>query len=223
MSGLAVANIGLGFGVADATAAPSISAEAGTLQVTITIDGPAGATNYLLYKASSDIVWTDGGSRIGDGDIIVSGLTNEVPYTFVAYSDTTAPASLPSPAVTVTLAAEDDDQGSDIDTEINEGIDESLEAFGEQVTYKAGGTGSRAILATIDRFPPRRQSNSGQWYTPIAIIVVKNSATEGISTTELNTGLDKISMPVRIGQAHRDCLVDHKISEDGGSIELEVK
>lgn len=221
MSVMTVAHIGLGFGAAGAPGAPSISAAEGTLSVTITIDGDTGVTNYLLYKASSDIVWTDGGSRAGDGDIEVVGLTAQVPYTFVVYSASGAGNSLPSPAVEVTLAA-DTDTGTELDDELTEGIDEALEESGELVTYKPGGTGARQIMAIVDRYPPRRQNKSGQWYTPMALIVVKNSSTEGISTTELDVGLDKISYPIRIGQSPRDSLISIRINEDGGGIELEL-
>ena len=202
--------------------APSISAAEGSLSVTITIDGDTGVTNYLLYKASSDIIWTDGGSRAGDGDIEVTGLTAQVPYTFIVYSTGGGGNSPPSPAVEVTLAA-DTDTGTDLDDELNEGIDEALAESGELVTYKPGGTGVRQIMAIVDRQLPEPAAVAPQGLAPVAIIVVKNSSTEGISTTELDVKLDKISLSVRLGQAARDCLVSKKISEDGASIELEVR
>ncbi len=226
MSGTSVANIGLGFGAdtaASAPAVPSIVAAAGTLAVTITIDGEPGITNHLLYKPESGNAWSDGGSRVGDGDITVSGLYNGVAYTFIAYSQSGAgPISQPSPSATVTLQADDDDQGEDLNDELAEGIDEALEVSGETITYKPGGIGSRSIVGIVDRFPPAAATPAPQGRTPKAIVVVKNSNTEGISSAEIDTGLDKISYPVRIGQTPKDCNIAVRNDEDPASLSLEV-
>ncbi len=215
---LTVANIGLGFGAASAADAPSISAAAGTLAVTITIDGDAGVTNYLLYKRSTDTTWTAGGNRSGDGDITVSSLLNDVPYTFVAYSTTGAGASTPSPAVTVRLAAAATD--TDLDDELNDGIDAALDASGETIIYKPGGVGSRSIEAIVDRQPPASVPPAPQGRSPAFVIVVKNSSTLGISSSELDTGLDRVALAVRLGGAVVNCNIVRRINEDAASLEL---
>ena len=221
MQGLTLVNIGLGFGSASAASAPSISAAAGTLAVTITIDGDADVTNELLYKRSTDIAWTSGGSRAGDGDITVSSLLNDIPYTFVAYSTDPRGVSTPSPAVTVTLGAETD-PATGLDDELNEGIDAALDVSGETIIYKPGGVGSRSIVAIVDRQPPASVPPAPQGRTPAMVIVVKNDSVLGISSSELDTGLDRIALAVRLGGPVVNCNIVRRINEDAASLELAI-
>ena len=104
-----IGDVGLGFGTGEVGAAPnapSITCTAGTNQVTVTIDGDDSVTNYVLYKAATDSDWTAGGNRSGDGDVVVSSLDNDVPYTFCAYSKNAEGLnSLPSASQTVRLSA----------------------------------------------------------------------------------------------------------------------
>lgn len=52
---------------------------------TITIDGDSGATNYVYYKKVENEEWTQFGSRVGDGDIVVTGLEKSL-YDFIGIS-----------------------------------------------------------------------------------------------------------------------------------------
>ena len=78
--------------------APTITAaddETGT-SVTVTIDGPALATNYVLYRRTDATSWSAGGNRSGDGDVTVGSLTDGQSYYFYAYASVAGVTSAPS-------------------------------------------------------------------------------------------------------------------------------
>ena len=81
-------SIGLGFGPKGSVVpgTPSITLAVAGSTVTVTIDGDAGVTNYVLYWKSGDVAWSSGDNRAGDGTVDVNGLTPDVSYTFCAYS-----------------------------------------------------------------------------------------------------------------------------------------
>jgi len=91
--------------------APVISAVAGTDSITVTIDGDSGVTNEVNYKLSTDSEWSDGGSRSGDGDVVISDLTAGT-YQVVAYSSNDGVLSVPSNMVDITIA-DSPEQGDD--------------------------------------------------------------------------------------------------------------
>ena len=65
-----------------------------------------------------------------------------------------------------------------------------LDAFGETVTYYASGSSTgREITALVNR------DNAPQF-----VIRVKNDSSSGISSSELDTGGDEISFPLRVGE-----------------------
>jgi len=95
---------GLPTGAGPLPTAPTISVAAGTGQVVVTIDGDADVTNYVLYKSGADSIWTAGGNRSGDGDVTITNLDNNTPYTITCYSvSVNGLSSTPASAVTVIL------------------------------------------------------------------------------------------------------------------------
>lgn len=73
--------------------------------VTVTVDGDAGVTNYIIRKTPSATGWTAAGSRSGDGTVSVTGLTENQSYIISAYSTKDAVNSQPAPAVFITPTA----------------------------------------------------------------------------------------------------------------------
>ena len=63
--------------------------------VTATVSGTASATHVLLYRTGEDASWTEGESRVGDGDIAQSGLSAGA-YHFVVQSNNVDGYSVPS-------------------------------------------------------------------------------------------------------------------------------
>lgn len=101
-----VQTVGYLYGISVAGAAPTaptFSVVAGTDSFTLTIDGDAGVTNYVLYAKTSDSAWSDGGSRAGDGDVVISPLDPGVAYILCVYSSDAGTLSIPALAVCDTL------------------------------------------------------------------------------------------------------------------------
>lgn len=89
--------------------------------------------------------------------------------------------------------------------------------FGESATYKPKSGTTRAIKVVINRnVPPFVDSQNVVRY-PLLISVV-NSATYGISSTELDTGADKISLPFRYGGTAQDFALGVPESQDAGQL-----
>ena len=113
-----------GFWTLEATAptTPTITAAndgTGT-SVTVTVDGDAGVTNRLYYRATTATAWTTGLTRSGDGTIIQTGLTNATAYAFVVVSDSSGTYSLPSSVALGTTAATSDYASSLLSTYIDD-------------------------------------------------------------------------------------------------------
>lgn len=196
-----IGDIGAGFGVGaagPAPSAPSLSLAVSGNDVIATIDGDTDVTNYLVYKAYSDAAWIAGGNRAGDGDITVEDLTSGVLYSFVAYSNNDNGNSEPSPSVDVRIVI---DTVSDLDQDLLDDADEFLNAFGdyENITYMPFGGSLREIRAIVDRFGPGGIPGSPAGTTKINSITVKNSAIDGISSSEVDSGEDRILIANRIG------------------------
>ena len=202
--------------------APTISLAAGTAQVVATIAGAAGATHYLKYKGSSHTEWQDGGSRSGNGDITVTGLSNDVPYIFIAYSQIdSGPFSSPAVASLVTLSAEAS-ESTDLCQRVSNEADIILAEFGESIIYKPRGGGLRPIIAVVDRGGAEGLGGVPA-NAPLATILVKNCSADGISSSELDTGGDKVTLAVRIGETARDRNITKPLGQDCGMLKLEVR
>lgn len=218
------AQVGLGFGPAagSAPAAPAISLVTGTNQVVVTIDGDAGVTNYLKYKTSAHSIWQDGGSRSGDGDLTVTGLSNDTPYIFVCYSQA-ASSLISAPGVAVTATLTSSSAATDYDTDIIDGSGDFLSEFGEDIKYLPNGGGEREIRAVVDRELPAEIPGAGQGQSSVIIIIVANSATTGISASEIDTGGDKVELAMRMGETVKQRRITKMIQQDAGMLTLEVR
>jgi hypothetical protein len=93
--------------------------------------------------------------------------------------------------------------------------------FGESITYKKRGTTSRTINATVDRDPPVRADTQGEAYKPQMDVQVRNDSTKGIALSELDTGLDRLSIAQRLGGTTKD-FAFRLIEHDAGMLILEI-
>lgn len=71
--------------------------------------------------------------------------------------------------------------------------------FSETITYRPRGGGTRSITAMITRIDRTQWQGIDNASIPSATITVRNSASEGISSTEINAGGDRIDYQVRDG------------------------
>jgi len=217
---------GLGFGFGATTeakpSAPTITTTVSGTSVTVAIAGDAGATHFLKYKSSSNSEWLDGGSRSGDGTITVTGLSYDVPYIFTVYSQIdNGPLSEPATAATVTIA---ETYENEFDEQLSADSQFFLDEWGVTIAYKPAGGGSRTIVAILDygqitQLPGMPAANSGT-----VTMTVANSSTIGISSSEIDRGGDKVSIPwPNEKSALQDRRVTKIISQDAGMMTLEVR
>ena len=82
-----------------------ITATAGTDSITVAIIGEDEATHTVLYKLAGDTAWTTGGTREGDGDVVISDLSGGA-YQVIVYStlndETSAPSNLATAYISTT-------------------------------------------------------------------------------------------------------------------------
>lgn len=190
--------------------APSFTVADGTNAVTVTIDGDAGVTNYVRYKGSADADWLDGGNIVGDGDVEITGLANDVPYIIMVYSvDGAGNSSVPGVAVNVTLAAA---VSNEIDNELICMAVEQLDTSGEDVTYWPLGGGLRQIRAIVDRNNIER-----------TVVWVANDSVIGISSSEVDTGGGKIEIARRKYNVPVKRRLTDLGAHDAGMVSFELK
>ena len=94
--------------------------------------------------------------------------------------------------------------------------------FAETVVYKPRVGATRSILAVVDRDMPQNPGMVQRGGTDRLRIVVINSATDGISSGELDMGGDQITVARRIGEVASDLRIVAKTIEDRGVLELEL-
>jgi hypothetical protein len=99
-----------------------------------------------------------------------------------------------------------------------------LADFGEDVTYVPLTGDERPIRAIIDRNPPMPPAGSPvkAGLAPKITAEVANDATAGISSSEINTGGDKLKLPVRIGEAATARPLVTILRHDAGSLLLGI-
>jgi hypothetical protein len=195
--------------------APTFTIVAASNTVTVTINGDDGVTNVLAWKKENDTAWTTD-SRSGDGDIVVSSLEDDIRYTFIAYSQSGILFSTAAPAQLVIFT-------SDSSAECAFSGDDYISVYGEPTTivYLPRGGGSREIEAIVDW--EEEADVAGTALSPLIEILVKNNATDGISSNEIDRGGDKVRIPTRIGGSTQDRAIKRILNQDCGMLELEVR
>lgn len=204
---------------------PSFTITPGTGQVTVTIDGESGVDNYVVYKQENASSWTAGGSRSGDGDITVTGLSNGVRYIFTVYSQfKTGPISSYAPTQSVLLSEASEDSAGGFNDTLIDTADDFLDAFdAEDIKYYPKGGGVREIRAIVDRQGVAALGDAPHGKSHLLNITVKNDDTEGISSSEVDTGGDEVELQVRLSESVKRRRITKVISQDPGMMQLEVR
>lgn len=94
--------------------------------------------------------------------------------------------------------------------------------FGETVTYRNKAGATRSISANVYRQPPNRPDQAVSATNDFTIEVI-NSATTGISSSEIDLGADKILLSVRIGETARYMSIAQIVSQDTGIMRLKLR
>jgi len=92
----------------------------------------------------------------------------------------------------------------------------------EYVTYFPVSGDSRRIQAVVNRPGPERIAEIGGG-REVGEVLVKNSSSDGIASTEVDTGGDKIKMGPRAGSVPVLLRITKIISQDAGMIKLKVQ
>ncbi len=91
-----------------------------------------------------------------------------------------------------------------------------LAEFGENVTYRPRAGGTRSIGGIVITNPLGLVGNVDDAPAVRIHIRVLNSATLGISGSELNLGGDKIDAPLRDGGTAQTLAIKELVSDNGG-------
>ena len=71
--------------------------------------------------------------------------------------------------------------------------------FGESIEYHASGSSGRSVNAIVVRDPIAILSEIGDALTGSMIVRVSNNDTDGISSTTIDTGTDRVALPLVVG------------------------
>lgn len=99
-----------------------------------------------------------------------------------------------------------------------------LADFAESAIYtpRDGSLPPRSILAIVDRNPPQVPGMVERGPQDVLTIHVANSATAGISSGELDTGGDTVTIARRIGETAVVRRIVRLVAHDHGMLTLEV-
>jgi hypothetical protein len=211
-------------GTPEAPAAPAITITATGTTIVAAIAGQSGATHYLKYKGAAHTAWQAGGSRSGDGNITLTGLTANTPYIFTCYSQVDGGVySLPAVGVHV-IPAPDDETVNDFDTANIASVDSYLDMYGKEYSYLPRTGGSRAIKMIVDYMPVEQLPGMAAVNSARVTVTVANDATKGISTAEFDSGGDMVNIPwPHEYSAKQNRNIVKKISEDAGMVTYEIR
>ena len=81
----------------------------------------------------------------------------------------------------------------------------------------------RQITALVNRQPVDDLGDMPKGTAPRLTINVRNDATYGISSSEIDLGRDKVSVPVRIGEAAQERKLSKILSQDAGMMVVELR
>ncbi len=95
--------------------------------------------------------------------------------------------------------------------------------FAETIVYKPKAGGTRSIQAIVSRDPPAAMGDAPHGKSPTLMLDVENDSTTGISSDEVDTGGDLVTVAVRIGDSAQDRRITGIISQDAGRVTYGVR
>ena len=92
---------------------------------------------------------------------------------------------------------------------------------GETIIYHPNGGDARTIKAFVNRNP---SGPNGLPFSqgPNITIQPVNSATDGISSSEYDSGLDQVTLHLRLGDTAQSRRISEMLKQDSGSMVLKV-
>ena len=98
-----------------------------------------------------------------------------------------------------------------------------LAQFGEAVEYQPKEGATRDILAVVDREQIGNIEGMPSGTSNLLIIEVANDTDAGISADELDTGFDKVELPIRIGDNPTAKRITEILGQDSSMLTLELR
>jgi len=93
----------------------------------------------------------------------------------------------------------------------------------KSIIYRPRGGGSRNIKAIIEYPGPGAIGDLAGGGRPIMDIYIKNSSTSGISSAELDTGGDKLDVPLRFGLTAARVRVTKIVAHDKAILHVQAQ
>jgi len=91
------------------------------------------------------------------------------------------------------------------------------------ITYRPRGGGSRSIEAIVEYPGPAAIGDLSGGGRPVMDIYVKNDSTAGISSAEVDTGGDKLDVPLRFGLTAARVRVTRIVAQDKAILHIQVQ
>lgn len=115
---------------------------------------------------------------------------------------------------------------SDFDDQFSASFTDLLDMYGQSVVYRPGGGTPRTITAIVNNAPP--EPTPGIDNAPVAKCIVRalsdasNATYGGIDPAAVDTGRDKIDVPLRSGGTAYTLRVTQVQNDNGGVTSLAV-
>jgi len=109
---------------------------------------------------------------------------------------------------------------SDNESNMAEAFDQILTEFGETVNYIPRVGQNRSITVLVDRESVTDVAGLNYGRAPELTILVKNSATAGITADEIDTGGDKIELAIREGESAQERRITNISFNDATSLTI---
>jgi hypothetical protein len=98
-----------------------------------------------------------------------------------------------------------------------------LADFGETVVYVPREGEERTIQAIVERGDAAPVPGAADGLSPQVRLTVANDATEGIASSELDTGGDRVRAAPRVGGEARTMEITRILYHDSGALVLELR
>jgi len=100
---------------------------------------------------------------------------------------------------------------------------EAIEYAGESVSYVPAGGDARSIRAVVNRTDAAGLGVAGEAVSPQITVAVLNDETDGISSDEVDTGGDKITLALRLGETAQSRRITRIVQQDAATLIVEVR
>ena len=98
-----------------------------------------------------------------------------------------------------------------------------VDDFAECGTYSARDGTTRTVYGVVQRDPPMPLNSIEGAIAPVALMVLPNSTTHGITSAELILNVDTISIPRHVGKVAETFTIRRIVEQDTGMLTLELR